>query len=191
MPRTGPPAKGHKARAGGPKTRGKPKRAPRAQVRQAPVAPGMPSREEIRAFLASAQGRVGKTEIARAFGIPTERRPELRQLLSETPDMPATVVAERVGWMVSGALGGRWPVRVGVADGSFAALLAAQRAHRQGQPSVVVPPGEGPAFLAPHPVGSLLDVIEVPEQVDVWRRLGLSTLGHTSSTLRQSRRPTK
>jgi ribonuclease R len=88
MPRSGPPTKGHKARAGGPK------RAPRVQVRQAPVAPGLPSREEIRAFLATAQGRVGKTEIARAFGIPTERRPELRQLLSE---MKADGAAAPVG----------------------------------------------------------------------------------------------
>ena len=86
-------------------------------------------------------------------------------------------LAERVAWMVSGALGGRWPVRVGVADGAFGALMAAHRAHRAGLPAVVVPPGACPAFLAPHPVGSLLEAIEVPEIVDVWQRLGLRTLG--------------
>ncbi len=89
-------------------------------------------------------------------------------------------LAERVGWMVSGALGGRWPVRVGVADGAFAALLAAQQAHRRGGTAVVVPPGEGAAFLAPHPVGTLLEGIEVPDVVDVWRRLGLRTLGQVA-----------
>lgn len=86
-------------------------------------------------------------------------------------------LAERVGWMVSGALGGRWPVRVGVADGAFAALRAAQEAERRRVASVVVAPGGSPAFLAPQPVGSLLELIEVPELVDVWRRLGLRTLG--------------
>jgi protein ImuB len=86
-------------------------------------------------------------------------------------------LATRVGWMVSGALGGRWPVRVGVADGAFAALLAARAAHRRGEAELVVAPGGSPAFLAPQPIGCLLDALEVPEPVDVWRRLGLRTLG--------------
>ncbi|WP_426572047.1 DNA polymerase Y family protein [Aquihabitans sp. McL0605] len=90
-------------------------------------------------------------------------------------------LAERVAWMVSGALGGRWPVRVGVADGALAALLAAQRAHREGRAAVVVPAGAGAAFLAPHPVSALLDTIEVPEVTDVWQRLGLRTLGHVAA----------
>jgi protein ImuB len=85
-------------------------------------------------------------------------------------------LAERVAWMVSGALDGRWPVRVGIADGAFGALLAAQAAHRRGAASVVVPPGESAAFLGPHPVGTLLEVLEIPDVVDVWQRLGLRTL---------------
>jgi protein ImuB len=86
-------------------------------------------------------------------------------------------LAERVAWLVSGALGDRWPVRVGIADGGFAALLAAHRAHQRGQAHLVVPPGAAGAFLAPHPVGVLLEVLEEPELVDVWHRLGLRTLG--------------
>lgn len=86
-------------------------------------------------------------------------------------------LAERVAWLVSGALGDRWPVRVGVADGGFAALLAAHRALQRGQAHLVVPPGATGAFLAPHPVGVLLEVLEEPELVDVWHRLGLRTLG--------------
>ena len=81
MARRGPPAKGHKARGGakGAMRRG----APRARVASGPRQDALPSRAEIRAFLAQAQGRVGKTEIARHFGLPTELRPALRQLLSE------------------------------------------------------------------------------------------------------------
>lgn len=89
-------------------------------------------------------------------------------------------LAERVAWMVAGALGNRWPVRVGVADGAFAALLAAQEADRRGAPTVVVPAGATPAFLAPFPVAALLEVLEVPQVIDVWQRLGLRTLGRAA-----------
>src|SRR5258708_37365198 len=61
--------------------------------------------------------------------------------------------------------------QVGVADGLFAAQLAA-RAARRVQP-VVVAPGETPAFLAPHPVSSLGN----PELADLLPRLGIRTLG--------------
>jgi ribonuclease R len=94
MVRRGPPAKGHasrgkknnaKRRAGedAPAPKSAPKRAPRAKVKAAPKGAPLPSKSEIRAFLATAQGRVGKTEIARHFGLGTEQRPALRQLLSE------------------------------------------------------------------------------------------------------------
>jgi protein ImuB len=89
-------------------------------------------------------------------------------------------LAERVAQMVWGALGGRWPVQVGVGDGALVALLAAQQAQRAGRPAVVVPAGAGAAFLAPHPVGVLLEAVEIPEVVDVWQRLGLRTLGHVA-----------
>ncbi|MEN3362320.1 MAG: protein ImuB [Mycobacteriales bacterium] len=56
--------------------------------------------------------------------------------------------------------------QVGVADGRFAAGLAA----RGGE---IVPRGGSRAFLAPFPVGTL----ELPELTDLLRRLGLRTLG--------------
>lgn len=62
--------------------------------------------------------------------------------------------------------GGGVRSRAGVADGPFAASLAARRA-------VVVPPGETPAFLAPFGVGTL----ELPDFADLLKRLGLLTLG--------------
>jgi protein ImuB len=60
--------------------------------------------------------------------------------------------------------------QVGVADGRFAAGLAA-RGERP--PDRVIPRGGSRGFLAPYPV----DVLEQPELTDLLRRLGLRTLG--------------
>ncbi|HYF45736.1 MAG TPA: DNA polymerase Y family protein [Acidimicrobiales bacterium] len=72
-------------------------------------------------------------------------------------------LARRVGALVDDAVAG--PSRVGVADGPFAAALAAQEGR-------VVPPGATPAFLAPFPVG----VLEDEELTSVLVRLGIATL---------------
>jgi protein ImuB len=61
--------------------------------------------------------------------------------------------------------------QVGVADGLFAAELAAQTPW-PGR-AVIVAPGATPAFLAPHSVGSLGQ----PELAGLLPRLGLQTLG--------------
>ena len=66
--------------------------------------------------------------------------------------------------------------RVGVADGMFAAQLAAPGAPRaagSADAALIVAPGETPAFLASQPVGSLED----PELADLLPRLGIRTLG--------------
>ena len=67
--------------------------------------------------------------------------------------------------------------RVGVADGEFAAMLAA-RAAEPGA-AYVVPPGESPGFLAPWPVAVLEgpEPGEAAELADLLVRLGLRTLG--------------
>ena len=75
-------------------------------------------------------------------------------------------LATRVRALVSDVLAGRAPARVGIADGTFAAALAARG-------DVVVPPGASAAFLAPLPLCAL----DRPELVDVLHRLGLRTLG--------------
>jgi protein ImuB len=61
-------------------------------------------------------------------------------------------------------------LRVGIADGRFAARLAASTATAS---VTIVPPGETAAFLAPHPVA----VLEDPGLAVLLVRLGLHTLG--------------
>lgn len=66
---------------------------------------------------------------------------------------------------------------VGVADGVFAAALAA-RTGEDGRWGTVVPPGESAAFLAPHPVSVLAAADLVgPELEELLVRLGLPTVG--------------
>ena len=62
---------------------------------------------------------------------------------------------------------------IGVADGRFAAGLAARAAAAGEGGPVVVAPGESAAFLAPFPVALLDD----PDLADLLPRLGLRTLG--------------
>ncbi len=58
------------------------------------------------------------------------------------------------------------PAEVGIADGLFAAVLAARRGE-------VVPAGGTPAFLAPLPVG----ILGQPDLAELLDRLGIRTLG--------------
>jgi protein ImuB len=76
-------------------------------------------------------------------------------------------LARRAHALANGVLDGRGVVHVGVADGPFAALLAAD------ETTVVVPRGMSPTFLAPWP----LTALDRPQLVDVLQRLGLRTLG--------------
>jgi protein ImuB len=76
---------------------------------------------------------------------------------------------------------GRQPaiVTVGIADGRFAAAVAARRAGRD---PIVVAPGTTPDFLAPLPVAWLHHVVEVdPELVGLLARMGLARLGDLAS----------
>jgi protein ImuB len=77
------------------------------------------------------------------------------------PALAVTVTAA-----VHAALGGRGGCQVGIADGTFAAGLAARH-------QAIVPPGGSRAFLAPHPVAAL----DRPDLADLLVRLGLRTLG--------------
>jgi protein ImuB len=75
------------------------------------------------------------------------------------------VIAERLVAL------GVWDVRLGVADGLFAAEQAARRALAQD--CLVVGAGESAAFLADLPV----ETLDAPDLVSLLRRMGLTTLG--------------
>jgi protein ImuB len=77
-------------------------------------------------------------------------------------------LARRTADLVAQVLDGRGTAGVGIADGPFAARLAAE----QGSVTVVAR-HESPAFLAPFPVSTL----DRPELADVLGRLGITTLG--------------
>lgn len=99
-------------------------------------------------------------------------------------------VAQRAAALVAACLGDRvgvaGPPGVGVADGRFAATLAAIQAARAGAP-VVVPVGASAAFCAPHPVDTLADELDgLPATggrrcVELLPRLGLRTLGQVAA----------
>jgi hypothetical protein len=97
--------------------------------------------------------------------------------------------SSRVSETVSSSLPDN-PFGIGVADGLFAATLAARSAISRSAisrsaisgpseplPPVLIPPGGTPAFLAPWPVG----VLDRPELVDLLVRLGIRTLGQFSA----------
>lgn len=77
----------------------------------------------------------------------------------------AELIRERMGEV----LAGRTEIRVGIADGPFAAGLAARAAR----PTHIIEEGKSPAFLAPMSIS----VLERPELTDVLVRLGLRSLG--------------
>lgn len=92
QPATPGPAREGAARADAPSpaTRGEevparsaPGRRPRDLPRPGGRTPegALPTREQLRAFLRNASGRVGKSEIARHFGLSSDQRPALRDLI--------------------------------------------------------------------------------------------------------------
>jgi protein ImuB len=93
-------------------------------------------------------------------------------------------LAARTAALVRQALGAAIDVAgapgVGIADGRFAALLAAHTAARRGGEPVVVAPGASASFLAPFSVVALTtdsDDADLLELVELLPRLGIRTLG--------------
>ncbi len=85
-------------------------------------------------------------------------------------------LARKTAELIEPVLPRKVPVRVAIADGVFAARLAARAAAAQAEGRVairVVDPGLTPEFLSELPIATL----EMPDLVEVFVRLGLTTLG--------------
>jgi protein ImuB len=90
-------------------------------------------------------------------------------------------LARLAAGLAAGVVAGRGPTQVGIADGPFAARLAAQRsttaagaeANTRTLPVLVIDPGGSPEFLA----GQSVATLDRPELVGVLERLGVRTLG--------------
>lgn len=129
---------------------------------------------DARAFervVAALESITPRIEIVRPGVCLFPARGPTRYFGGEVP-LAAQIVAE-----VGARLAERGALGVGVADGSFAAILAARGALRRGHP-VVVARGGSREFLAPLPVEVLADPGPIPpESVGLWQRLGLRSLG--------------
>ena len=84
-------------------------------------------------------------------------------------------LAGQLRTVIREALGAGADVRVGIADSTFTAGLAARRAPPE--EALVIAPGASPEFLAPWPVS----VFEDPELAHLLVRLGLRTLGDVAA----------
>jgi ribonuclease R len=110
----------------------------------------LPTREQLRAFLRGATGRVGKSDIARHFGLSSDQRPALRELLRGLKDdgqiapvgrrgmaapdrLPEMTVVEVVGTDADGDAIAR-PVQWDRANGPPPAVFMAP--ERRGMPAL-------------------------------------------------------
>ncbi|MDA8380238.1 MAG: hypothetical protein M0020_05335 [Actinomycetota bacterium] len=75
--------------------------------------------------------------------------------------------------LAAAGLAGAGRAGIGIADGLFAAVVAAQMAAERTPEVLVVPPGATSSFLAPLPVADL----GRPDMADLLVRLGIRTLG--------------
>lgn len=153
-PRRGPPAKGHRAKAPRTAAAGGPQASARrrAAARAASEGPApLPSKEEIRRFLRESPGRVGKSEIARAFGLTSDQRPALRELLRELKDEGAAAPAGRRGLSAPDRLPEMTVVEVTGTDPDGDPIARPVQWAGEGRPPVVFmhPERAGQAALAP------------------------------------------
>ena len=79
------------------------KPSPKPNPKRAVAAASLPSREEILRFMNEAEGKVGKRQIARAFGISGDSRTELKRLLAEM-SREGVIVGNRKAVKKRGAL---------------------------------------------------------------------------------------
>jgi len=122
-------------------------RRPRAD----PGAGALPSRDAVREFVRAANGRVGKREISREFGIGPELRAPLRALLRELAKEGAIAPAGHRRFMPPGRLPDQMVVRVTGTDRDGDAVARPVDWTGDGPPPMVLmaPERRGTAALAP------------------------------------------
>ena len=116
-----------------------------------PHSPALPSREDVRAFVARAPGRVGKREIAREFAIPPELKPQLRALLHDLSKEGAIAPAGHRRFAPPGRLPDALIVRITGTDPDGDALARPVDWQGDGPPPIILmaPERTGTPALAP------------------------------------------
>ncbi|MBS2965408.1 DNA polymerase Y family protein [Actinocrinis puniceicyclus] len=123
---------------------------------------------EFEPIAAAAEDLAASIEVVRPGLITLDARGPARYYGGERPlaDLVRDTVAE-----LATASGSPIGCGVGIADGPFAAALAARRPAAEN--AVIVEPGASPDFLAPYPVA----VLDRPALAGTLDRLGIRTLG--------------
>ena len=126
-------------------------RRPRAERQPRPSSAGaLPSREELRRFVAASGGRVGKREIAREFGVGPELRQELRDALRDLAREGGIAPAGHRRFAKPGRLPEATIVRITGTDPDGDALARPVEWDGREPPLVVMAPERrGQAALAP------------------------------------------
>jgi ribonuclease R len=153
MVRRGPPLKGHAAR----KRVGRP---PPDATAPSPAGGAeargggnpLPSKEQLRAFLRGAPGRVGKSDIARHFGLSSDQRPALRELLRELKESGEAAPVGRRGLAAPDRLPEMTVVEVFGTDADGDAIARPLQWEKANDPPPVIfmkPERRGQPALAP------------------------------------------
>ncbi len=127
-------------------------RRPRARGRAAGPSPAgaLPSREELRRYVAGADGRVGKREIAREFGVGPELKQELRDALRDLAHEGSIAPAGHRRFAKPGRLPDTAIVRITGTDAEGDALARPVEWEGANPPLVVMAPERrGQPALAP------------------------------------------
>ncbi len=115
--------------------------------------PGLPGKDQLRRFLEAAPGAVGKSDIARHFGLTPDQRPALRALLAELKADGGAMPADRRGLAAPGRLPEMAVIEItGTdADGDPIARPLGWKPEAQGRPPLIWmrPEPKGQPALAP------------------------------------------
>jgi ribonuclease R len=111
----------------------------------------LPSKDAVRRFIADSSGRVGKREIARAFGLGPEHRVALRALLKDLAETGDVAPAGHKRFAPPGRLPGAMVVQVTGTDPDGDAIARPVEWQGDGPPPVIylAPEQKGHAALAP------------------------------------------